>query len=350
MNRQFLARLLPLCFALSLQGYLTPAADDNPQPAPGPAQAPRNADATVAERLRASLLNDTRLQDIRILGAQRQDDGTVIMHGLLRSEWQRPLVETQGLVVLDREVKAAVLEGPFTKVTAAGMELMRGRQPTPVDLLFAFEKLLPTAEFNVVRVGRYDTTQRRVQLCGIVRSHDVRERAESVLLATGELDAVDIDSVLVLDQPEPDLSTALVLTEALCALKRGCGDLVVELATHMLQRGRNLPLVWYLRGAGHLLLGQRETAIADIRMAVALEGEGAYSQRSARLGAFQSFQGRWRSELEDLTAFGRTISLVPPRLVRYPCQPCNHTPASGTPGPGMNRGPAEMPRGSCCGS
>ncbi len=277
-----------------------------------------DSEILITERLRASLLDDTRLRELRLLGVQRQQDGSLAVRGLLQNENQRMLVEELGMEVLSREISVGTLIGPFPDLDASGMEVLRDREPTAVDLLFAFEKMLPTEDYNVLRVGRYDPIQRYVRLCGLVRDHEVRARAQAVLLATGELDVVDVASVVVIDQPESERATAFVFTEALHALKRGRGDQVVAWSTHMLQRGRNRPLVWYLRASGHLLLGDRETGIADVRMAVALEGEGAYGRHSTRFHAFQSFQGPWRFELERLVAFGRTISLMPspesPRL------------------------------------
>ena len=265
----------------------------------------------AAERLRANLLNDPSLEGIQIVGTDVLPVGLVEVRGLLTDQSQRLLVEKQGLKALRREVEVGNLTGPVARVDASKMIMAPGKDASPVDYVRVIEKLLPATPGNAVRVRSRGAAGGEVILCGVVPSEDDRQQLQTALSHLRFTASVNVEPVMVVDRaPSADVSF-LLYRDALLGLKRRNSGEIIEPATRIIRKGDGKAAVWYLKAAGHLLAGERSTAVGDVRIAVALEGRHALTPHSARFDVLRHFQGKPRIDLEQMISAGESLSLVP---------------------------------------
>ena len=266
----------------------------------------------VAERLRSSLAQVPELATARILSAATSSDGVVRLYGLLGDPSQRALIEAAGLKALQSEAAnpRSTLKGPFAKVDASWMFVMGRERPFPLDFIVTVDKMLDAMSSGVLRVQSYDVGTREITLCGFVASPTELQELQVGLQSFTEVSLVRIEPVILTDEKAFDGTYSWMYVGMFDDVRTQHGQNLVAVSSAMIRKDHRRSAVWYVRAAGHLLCGQRSSAVGDVRIAVALDRRVHYGGASPRSQVLERFQGRLRVELEQIVASGTLASVT----------------------------------------
>jgi hypothetical protein len=264
----------------------------------------------VFGELERSLRNLPELRRMVLVYAERADDGTVWVVGLVPTEPLRSVVEQQGLRALQNAVEARRLPGPVTRLDTTRLLVGTSHE----DLLQAVETLCPSEPpLRVVRVQRFSLETGVLAVGGVAGGAADRARLIRTLEKLPVVKRVEDRDLLVAASFPSDDSASVFYNRAVAALGRQSGREMVEASSQVVRQGHSKRAIviraWYLRAAGHLLQGQAEQAVGDLRVADALEQR--WGQADFYL-ALERFQGPSRDTLGRLIDAGPRGALTTP--------------------------------------
>ncbi len=261
--------------------------------------------------LQSSLADSPDLAGFKLIYAELTPEGVLRLAGLIAQEEQRAALKRRTIEVVKNAVAAGNL--PMAPMLTE-LDLSKVRVgSSSSDELLVVESLLPTQPIRVVRGQQYDPASGELYLTGIVESEASRDRVTEFLQRLPLLRKVDTSNVLVRQSSglEPGQPTGTLLS-AQDALGRCDRTAMLESATASVRNAApnstSAVNSWYLRAAAHLMLGKRQAALGDLRVAHALAeqvvgGSGYYS-------TLERFQGPMRIELSKLLREGARGAIV----------------------------------------
>lgn len=234
--------------------------------------------------------------DFTIVDADvRKDD--VILYGVLYTP------ESDKLKLLAKlALEKADLKNVPTQVDVSMMRLAVG-QTTPRARIQQMNQLMadmvPRGKLSVLQ---YDIVAGLISIYGVVPNEADGLRLEEALLRLPGIKKVVRDDLLVFEsRPASNVDGLLSIGKVVGALRKGLGQEVVALSAKLIRSGSMGSSVWYLRAAGHLMIGNDYLAQGDVLIA------GPESERFALL---TSFQGSLRTRLERMVHKGAIIGPV----------------------------------------
>lgn len=259
--------------------------------------------------LNAGLPKAPELGDVRLLAAELRPTGALHLVALVADERERAALATWANDALLLAVDRGYLrpDHHLERFDLAGVRVGSSAR----DELLAIESLLPPDAAGVVRLQRLDRRAGEIALAGVVETAAVRDALVHEMGRVSDVRHVEAGNLLV-RQPEGAPATALsgLRTDALDALGRNDGERVLQATAALVRHvpsGLLAVEAWYLRAAGHLLLGRRQDAIGDLRVAEALARPlGGYRYHAL----LERFQGPARIALSDLVEAGAQAAIV----------------------------------------
>lgn len=255
--------------------------------------------------LEASLPDAPGLEGFRLVFAELTPDGVLRLAGLAASEDQKQAVKKQAVAVMNNAIQSGALPmgTKFETVDVARVRVGSSK----VDELLVLESTLKTRPDRVVRAQLYLPDRGELHLTGIVESEASKKQIIDEMKKFPGVKVVDASKVLVrqssgLQPGEP----AGTLLDAYDALGRNASQEVLQAATASIRNAAPTSTAsvnsWYMRAAAHMMLGRRQEALGDLRVAQALAqqvvgGDGYYS-------TLERFQGPLRIQMSDLMREG----------------------------------------------
>ena len=288
---------------------------------------------TIARQaIEDQLKNTPVLAGIEILTAEVDKDAqgqpVINLYGFLKDDSLRQSLR----ILVDRQLQeakdagdAGLIEWPDDKqvvVNTRTMRLLAKGQDTAVAKLLLIEDFLdqyfgrlaakdqddpekapPAGDTKgTLRISNIDLEKRRLDLCGVVTDKAVLKLVELALDGLRDMDVIGHGLVLMVDGVlDPNDwrqimgSTSRLFAQAVRALQDDAGMVLLDLTDKLIRRGRRTSYVWCLRAAGHIMVGEDQLAMGDLRLA-------GIPRKRHRL--FLNFQGELRTRLEELAPLG----------------------------------------------
>lgn len=255
--------------------------------------------------LDASLRDAPELAGFKLIYAEMTPAGVLNLAGLVGSEDQRPALKQRAIAA----VTNAVESGKLPKEPALErVDLTKVRVgSSPVDEMLVVESLLPAAPTRVLRTQWYAPDKGELYLAGLVESDASKARLIDELSRLPLVRKVDVGGVLVRQTglPLPGEPTGTLL-DAYDALGRKDADALLVAATASIRNAAPNSAAalnsWYLRAAAHQMMGRRQEAIGDLRVAQALAENLAVA--GGYYATLERFQGPQRLALSNLLREG----------------------------------------------
>jgi hypothetical protein len=299
-----------------------------------------------------SLRDLPELVGFKLIYADLSPGGLLELAGLAATEEQLGLVKLRARAVIDNAIANEAL--PMAKLERIDMTRVLVGSST-VDELLVIELLAPARPTRVVRAQVYRPEAGELILSGVVESVASRDQIVGFLECLPILRRVDATNVLVRQsvgfRPGEPMGTLPDAFDALGRMapatikipgKNHCdppqvftlavtGNQPQEILQAATATIRNaVPTspqalnAWYLRAAAHLMLGQRQEAVGDLRVAVALAQN--FVGVDSYYVTLERFQGPVRIALSNLLRAGPLVvvsggGLIPSGPERLPEPP-----------------------------
>ncbi len=262
----------------------------------------------LSDRLQNNLSQLESLETAQILFVMGWTDGTAKVFGVITDESQRNAIAEMGLKALQREADQGLVGLRVSDLNTSSLVLARRPTAVPVDFVRRLEKILNTLPSCLLRVQAYSPSSQKLCLCGFIESPEYLQTLKQAIANVKGIRGVDTRDVVVAGKCSASSQRDWGYTDLYRGLRNTDGNAMTEAATALIRSGQGTVDVWYLRAAGHLMASQRDQAVGDIRVAMALDGSSFY--RSQRFSPLQRVQGNLREELERMVAFGVCLSVA----------------------------------------